>query len=125
MLGQRWPNALLEREWLALRWHIRSCWAKGVGSTANRMLAMSKMTSCQQHLSTLGQHYPQQNYKMTKNDRNGCHLNRTAEYSTLALINRKKVDCRYTSQNCSVNIHAPCMVWVDATITCANSNIYA
>ena len=23
MSGQRWPNAILETEWLALRWHMQ------------------------------------------------------------------------------------------------------
>ena len=40
MSGQRWPNAILEREWLALRWHMQGCWATDVGPTPNQRLAI-------------------------------------------------------------------------------------
>ena len=29
MSGQRWPNAILEREWLALRWHVQGLMGYG------------------------------------------------------------------------------------------------
>ena len=33
MSGERWPNAILEREWLALRWHMQGL--LGYGRWAN------------------------------------------------------------------------------------------
>ena len=29
MSGQRWPNAILERKWLALRLHTQGLWGRG------------------------------------------------------------------------------------------------
>ena len=40
MSGQRWSNAILEREWLVLRWHMQGLLGYGVGQTSNQRLAI-------------------------------------------------------------------------------------
>ena len=43
MSNQHWPNAILEIEWLALRWHILACLGTGVGPTSNQPLAINSV----------------------------------------------------------------------------------
>ena len=35
MSGQRWSNGILEREWLALRWHMQGLYMLGYGRWTN------------------------------------------------------------------------------------------
>ena len=63
MSDQRWPNTKLEREWLALCFHMqgllgKGCWINIEPTVGNEVALMSEMTSRQRHLSTSGyQHY--------------------------------------------------------------------
>ena len=61
MLDQRGPNAILERECLALRWHKKVLLGERRLTTTNQPLANTSARSCQRHLSTLGQQCCQQN----------------------------------------------------------------
>ena len=53
MSGQRWPNAILEREWLALHWHMQGLFGYGrcskieptVGNSVGPMSKMKKEMS--------------------------------------------------------------------------------
>ena len=50
MSGQRWPNAILESERLALRWHMQGLlgygrWTNTKPTVGNYVGPMSKMTS--------------------------------------------------------------------------------
>ena len=59
MSDQRWPNAILEKEWLALRWHMLGLlgyggWTNIEPTVSNQVGPMSKMTSGRLHLSTSG-----------------------------------------------------------------------
>lgn len=36
MTGQRWPNALFDKEWLALPWQMHAYWTEDVTRTASK-----------------------------------------------------------------------------------------
>ena len=61
MSDKRWPTQYLNKNGWQYVDICRACWGKGVESTSNKPLAMSKMISSQLHLSTSGQQNCRQN----------------------------------------------------------------
>ena len=44
MTGQRWPNALFDKEWVISPWQMQACWAEDVGTVGNDNEPISKVT---------------------------------------------------------------------------------